>query len=251
MNQLKIYLIVLLTFGTISGFSQFEEVLESPSGVLVNIHYGVEIPTGILAERFASGFSIGVSPVYMSSNQWLFGVDVKALFGGDVKEDVLANLRTSTGEIIGQNKEFALVSLNQRGYFLGGTIGKIIPLTADKRSGIRATGSVGILNHKIRIDEFGSLPQLSGKNGAYRLGYDRLTYGVGFTEFIGYQYLSRNRLVNFYVGAEFTQGITKNRRTVNYDTGFADTEQRFDNIIGFKAGWILPLYDTKSTEVYY
>ena len=251
MNTLKIYLIALLFLGSTSAFSQIEEVLESPSGVLVNIHYGGEIPTGILAERFGSGFSIGLSPVYMTSNQWLFGIDAKALFGGAVKEDVLANLRTSTGEIIGQNKEFALVSLNQRGYFFGGMIGKIIPLTPDRRSGIRVSGSIGILNHKIRIDELGSLPQLSGKDGAYRLGYDRLTYGAGFTEFIGYQYLSRNRLINFYVGAEFTQGLTRNRRTVNYDTGLSETEQRFDNLIGFKAGWILPLYDTKSTEVYY
>jgi hypothetical protein len=251
MNKFKAYLIILLTLCTTFAFGQIEEVLESPSGVLVNIHYGGEIPTGILAERFGSGFSIGLSPTYMSKNQWLFGLDAKTLFGGDVKEDVLANLRTSTGEILSQDKGFALVSLNQRGYFIGGTIGKIIPLTEDKRSGIRVTGSIGVLRHKIRIDEAGNLPQLSGKQGAYRLGYDRLTYGVGFTEFIGYQYLSRNRLINFYVGAEFTQGLTRNRRTINYDTGIAETAQRFDNLIGFKAGWILPLYDTKSTEVYY
>lgn len=248
MNKLTTYLIVLFTFCTTLTFGQIEEVLESPSGILVNIHYGGEFPTGILAERFGAGFSIGLSPVYMSGNQWLFGVDAKVLFGGEVKEDVLTNLRTSTGEIIGQDKGFALVSLNQRGYFIGGTIGKIIPLTDDRRSGIRVTGSVGVLRHKIRIDDGGNLPQLANE---YRLGYDRLTYGLGFTEFVGYQYLSRNRLVNFYVGAEFTQGFTQNRRTVNYDTGLAETAPRFDNLIGFKFGWILPLYDTKSTDVYY
>lgn len=248
MNKLKTYLIVFLTCCTTLAFSQIEEVKESPSGVLVNIHYGGEIPTGILADRFGAGFSIGLSPTYMSKNQWLFGLDAKALFGGDVKEDVLANLRTSTGEIIGQDKGFALVALNQRGYFIGGTVGKIIPLTEDNRSGIRVSGSVGVLRHKIRIDDGGNLPQLSGE---YRLGYDRLTYGLGFTEFVGYQYLSRNRLINFYVGAEFTQGFTQNRRTINYDTGLSETEPRQDNLIGFKVGWILPIYDTKSTEVYY
>lgn len=248
MNKFKTYLVVFLTFCTTLAYSQIEEVLESPSGVLVNIHYGGEIPTGILAERFGAGFSIGLSPVYMSSKQWLFGIDAKVLFGGEVKEDVLANLRTATGEIIGQDRSFGIVSLNQRGYFIGGTIGKIIPLTEDKRSGIRVTGSVGVLRHKIRIDDVGNLPQLSDN---YRIGYDRLTYGLGFTEFVGYQYLSRNRLVNFYIGAEFTQGFTQNRRTVNYDTGLAETEPRFDNLIGVKLGWILPLYDNKSTEVYY
>ncbi|MFK7950451.1 MAG: hypothetical protein AB8G11_22880 [Saprospiraceae bacterium] len=248
MNKLTTYLIIFLTFCTTLAYSQISEVQESPSGVLVNIHYGGEIPTGILAERFGAGFSIGFSPVYMSSSQWLFGLDAKILFGGPVKEDVLANLRTSTGEIIGQDKSFGIVSLNQRGYFIGGTIGKIIPLKEDKRSGIRVTGSVGILRHKVRIDDAGNLPQLANN---YRVGYDRLTYGLGFTEFIGYQYLSRNRLINFYVGAEFTQGFTRNRRTINYDTGLAETDPRFDNLIGLKAGWILPLYDTKSTEVFY
>lgn len=248
MNKFKTYFIVLLTLCTTVAFSQNNEGFESPSGVLVNIHYGGEIPTGILAERFGAGFSIGVSPVYMSENRWLFGLDAKAIFGGEVKEDVLSNLRTSTGEILSQDKSFAAVSLNQRGYFVGGTVGKIIPLTKDGRSGLRVTGNIGILRHKVRIDDAGGLPQLTGD---YRAGYDRLTYGLGLTEFIGYQYLSKSGLINFYVGAEFTQGFTKNRRTVNYDTGIAETAQRFDNLIGFKAGWILPLYDTGSTEVYY
>ncbi|MFT5832524.1 MAG: hypothetical protein ACI97N_000135 [Cognaticolwellia sp.] len=248
MKFLKIYFSLLLVFCLSGAYAQVEEVLNSPSGVLVNIHYGGEVPSGILAERFGAGFSIGFSPVYMSKRQWLFGLDAKFIFAGEVKEDVLANLKTRGGEIIGQDKGFAITSLNQRGYFIGGTFGKIIPLKEDRRSGVRVLASAGFLRHKVRIDDGGTLPQL---NGAYRLGYDRLTYGFGITEFVGYQYLSRNRLINFYAGMEFTQGFTKNRRTVNYDTGLSETGNRQDLLWGFKIGWILPLYDAKSTEIFY
>jgi hypothetical protein len=245
---MKKYLTILLVLCLSTVYGQVEEILSSTSGVLVNIHYGIEVPSGILADRFGVGYSIGFSPVYVTKKQWLIGIDAKFIFGGNVKEDVLANMRTKDGEIIGQDKGFGLTSLNQRGYFIGGTVGKIIPLSEDGRSGIRVVGNVGVLRHKIRIDDGGTLPQL---NGPYRLGYDRLTYGVGITEFVGYQYLSRNRLINFYVGMEFTQGFTQNRRTVNYDTGLAEIGTRRDLLWGFKLGWILPLYDSKSAEVFY
>lgn len=248
MKYFKYYLTILLITSLSNVYGQFEEVLDNPSGILVQIDYGVEFPSGILAERFGNGFSIGLSPVYMTKKQWLFGVESKYFFGGDVKEDVVSNLRTSEGFLITQDKNIGSVSLNQRSFFLGGSIGKIIPLAKDNRSGIRISANAGFFQHRIRIEDGGSLPQLGGN---YRLGYDRLTYGLGLTEFIGYQYLSRNRLINFYAGFEFTQGFTQNRRTVNYDTGIAETAPRQDFLWGFQIGWILPIYNSKSTETYY
>lgn len=244
---MKKYLTILLMLCLSTVYGQTKEKKHITNGVLVNIHYGVEVPSGILADRFGTGYSIGLSPTYLTKNQWLLGVDTKFIFGGNVKEDVLANLRTKDGEIIGQDKGFAITALNQRGYFIGGTVGKIIYLKEDNRSGIRITGNIGVLRHKIRIDDGGTLPQL---NGAYRLGYDRLTYGLGMTEFIGYQYLSQDKLINFYAGFEFTQGFTKNRRTVNYDTGLSENGTRQDLLWGFKVGWILPVYDANK-EVFY
>jgi len=67
--------------------------------------------------------------------------------------------------------------------------------------------------------------------------------------FIGYKYLSNNRLANFYLGFEFYEGFTKNLRGVNFNTGLTDTEKRLDVITGFRFGWILPLY--KRTKDFY
>ena len=65
---------------------------------------------------------------------------------------------------------------------------------------------------------------------------------MSFNPFIGYQHLSDNKLINFFVGVDFHYGLTQNRRTVNFDTGLPDTRQRTDLLLGIKAGWILPLY---------
>jgi hypothetical protein len=248
MKYLKFYLSIILILSLSTTYGQYREFLDNPTGFLVQIDYGVEVSTGVFAERFGSGFSVGLSPVYITKKRWLFGVESKYFFGGEVQEDVVSNLRTSSGYVIAQDKSVSDVALNQRAFFLGGSIGKIIPLTEDGRSGIRFNVNAGFFQHRIRIEDGGSLPQLAG---AYRAGYDRLTYGLGLTEFVGYKHFSRNRLVNFYAGFEFTHGFTQNRRTVNYDTGIADTAKRQDFLWSFQVGWILPIYDAKSTETYY
>lgn len=245
---MKKFLPVLLIFCLSTVYGQTIKEYYSLNGIVAEIHYGVETPMGILSERFGTGFSIGVTPTYISKKQWLFGLKTKFLFGAPVKEDVLANLRTEDGQIIGQNKTFGTAVLNQRGYFIGGTFGKLIALNESGRSSLRVAGSAGILRHKIRIDAGGNLPQLSG---SYRAGYDRLTFGPSLTEFVGYQYVSKNRLINMYAGVEFTQGFTKNRRTVNYDTGLAETGLRQDNLWNIQVGWILSLYDAKSKDDFY
>ncbi len=236
----------MITISTVNG--QYRKLLDNPTGILVQIDYGAEIPTGLLSERFGTGFSMGLSPTYITKKQWLFGIESKYFFGGDVKEDVVSNLRTSNGYMITSDKNISEIAMNQRGFFLGGSVGKVIPIKKDSQSGIRITANAGFFQHRIRIEDGGALPQLAGN---YRLGYDRLTYGLGLTEFIGYQYFSKNRLINLYAGFEFTQGFTQNRRTVNYDTGLADTTERQDFLWGLQIGWILPIYDSKSTETYY
>ena len=107
------------------------------------------------------------------------------------------------------------------------------------KSGIRLTASTGVLQHKIRIeDRTGGLIQLQGE---YLKGYDRLTNGLAFTEFIGYQHISNSGLVNFMAGFELTQGFTKNRRSWDYLEMKRLDEQRFDLLNGFRVGWVLTL----------
>lgn len=234
----------------ISGLAQRTIVLDDARGLLVNISFAGQLSGGDLAERFGENLNAGGSLLYMTSKKWLFGTEGYFLFGNTIKENVLANLFTSDGYIIGSSKQYTNVFTEERGWFIGATVGKIIPITQkDKRSGLRLTLSLGVLEHKIRIDDqLGDVPQLADD---YIKGYDRLTNGLALTEFIGYQHFSKNRLINYFVGFEFTQGFTQSRRSFNYDTMEADTSARLDLLYGFRVGWTLPLYTSDSLEESY
>jgi hypothetical protein len=78
--------------------------------------------------------------------------------------------------------------------------------------------------------------------GDLKKGYDRLTGGLAITGFAGYLYLSENKLANFYAGFEYNQGFTNGLRGYQYDKMSSDNLKRNDIQIGFRAGWILPLY---------
>ena len=235
---------------TISSIAQPIVVSDEARGLLVNISFAGQLPEGDLADRFGANLNVGGSLLYMTTKKWLFGAEGGFMFGNSLKEDVLINLRTSDGNIIGSSKQYADVISEERGRFIGITVGKIIPIKAtSKRSGLRFTLSIGVLEHKIRIDDqFGEVPQLAGE---YMKGYDRLTNGLAITEFIGYQHFSKNRLVNYFVGFEFTQGFTKSRRSFNYDTMETDTKTRTDLLYGLRVGWTLPLYTSDSLEEAY
>jgi hypothetical protein len=107
----------------------------------------------------------------------------------------------------------------------------------------------GMLQHKILIDnEDRNVPSISGD---YKKGYDRLSNGFALREFIGYQFLSNYRLINFYAGVEFIQAWTKCRRIVNFDTMQRDLTKRHDLLIGIRVGWLLPIYNRMPDEYYY
>lgn len=140
----------------------------------------------------------------------------------------------------------------QRGHHSGIYFGRLFPiLSPNPNSGIVATIGTGIFTHKINFNNIsGDLTQL---NGEYSKGYDRYTAGYSFTEFVGYQYLSNNRLLNFYGGIEFTQAFTKIRRgyQVDYEVDDSRFGPRKDHMFSIQVGWILPLYKRPPKEFYY
>ena len=208
--------------------------------LVVNITYAGQVPGGDLMDDFTANLNIGAGIQYITKNNWIFGVEGNTLFGGNLRKDVLANMRTLEGEIINGNQSFAIVFLEERGFYAGLLGGKLINIAKKyPKSGIRLTAGVGMLQHKIRIqDRSGGLSQLQGE---YIKGYDRLTNGLALNEFIGYQHVSNNGLVNFIAGFELTQGFTKNRRSWDYLTMQRLDEPRIDLLNGFRVGWVLSL----------
>lgn len=245
-------LLLLLSLFIISTTNAQQDFNNEEGVLLYSVTLGFHSSAGDLEKRFGRSLSVGSALEWISKNNLIYGLDGSIFFGNVVKEDVLANLRTPEGEIIGNTRSYADVVTRQRGFYAGAHFGKLFNLLKDNnRSGIRATMSVGIWQHKIRIqdDPQSFVPQLDKE---YKRGYDRLTNGLTLNEFIGYQHLSSNRLINFYAGIDIYQGFTKSRRDFNFDTMMKDDQSRLDLKIGFKMGWSLPFYlGEKSEELYY
>lgn len=217
------------------------------------LSYAGHRPGGDLANRFGNNFSLGLGLDWLTAkSNWIFGINANFLFGNAVKSDVLASLRTDAGFIIGNNRLPADITLRQRGWLLHAELGRHFPLHVDNpRSGIRITLSPGLLQHSIRIqdDPQQAVPQLLGD---YKKGYDRLTNGFSITEFIGYQLLSENKRMNFFLGFEFTQAFTKNRRDFDFATRVKDGVKRMDLLYGVRLGWIIPFYvGSRGGDIYY
>jgi hypothetical protein len=240
---LKNYILTLfITLLTLTLFAQGPR--DNSMGVfLITLSGGGQTPGGDLADRFGGNYTIGGGMEYILPNSnIILGVESDFYFGNTVKEDVLENLRTPEGLLVANNRTLATNPLRQRGFYAGVTIGKLFSLSSvNPKSGIRVTIGGGLMQHHIRIQDDPMAP-VAALRDDYKKGYDRLTNGFALNEFVGYQYLARDRRLNFYAGFEFTQGFTQNRRSFNFDTMTADTDKRIDLLYGFKIGWSLPFY---------
>ncbi len=221
-----------------------EQERDNTGGVLLaNFNYGFHWPGGDFADRFGFGYSVGGSLELMEKHNFLIGADAFMYFGNRVNQDVLANLRNNDGIILGDNGALADVKLRMRAVQFGGHIGRIFRLfnNENNRSGIRVNVGAAFFQHKIKIQD-DPVAVIAALDDEYKKGYDRLSNGLSLTQFVGYQNLSKSRLLNFMLGFELTQAFTKSRRSYNFDTRNTDTDSRIDLLAGFKIGWTLPLY---------
>ena len=224
---------------------------ESP-GVLIQFDYGFQLPEGDLAQRYGLFNRLGTGVEYILKNQgWQFGLNASFLFGTEVKEDVLASIRTPEGLIYGNDKTFAEIRLRGRGWYLGAVSGKLFPLSKkNQKSGLLVKLGIGLLETRVRIQEdpMRFVPQIAGER---KKGYDRLANGLALSQFIGYQSLDLQNRINFYAGLELIQGITESRRALQFDLLAKDQNQYFNFLWGLKVGWVLPLYFRKASTIYY
>lgn len=219
---------------------------------LIDVSYGLKAPTADLAQRFGAHSEIGIGLMFKTRKNLLWGADFNYLFGKTVKDTKFADaFRDDRGFIMANNGLYSQMFFSQRGFTFSGKFGGIIPvLSPNKNSGIMLLGGVGMMQHRIKMeDKFNEVPLLSGEN--YAPGYDRLSNGVMLTQFIGYRLLSNKRFVNVFGGLELTQAFTQNQRSVNFDTGLKDTSVRNDFAYGFRVGITLPLYKQMPKEYYY
>ena len=255
MNRFSFFLAMSIV---LFGFSKplISQANISDSSILLpNLKLGISagFPLNDLKKIVGTSAIINTKFDVKFKSQWFVGAQYNFLFGGSVKDSgMLDELITDGGGIINANGEFGTFEMLQRGHHVGLNFGRLFSVLApNPNSGFIASVGVGIFTYKINFNNIsGDLIQL---NGEYSKGYDRYTAGHSFTEFVGYQYFSNNRLLNFYAGVEFTQAFTKIRR--GYQVDFEVNDPRFgarmDNLFSIQFGWILPLYKRPPKEFYY
>ena len=223
---------------------------DSSTMVLFTFQYGAFLPVGDMGQRFGPGFSPGGELRWLSPSNWTAGLQGSFLFGGQVKEDVLANLRTSEGYIIGNDRLPADLQLRMRGAYLGGQAGKLWPLGDSPRSGVRLSLGAGWMYHFIRIQKDPSR-YVAQVEGAYARGYDRLAGGPAGYQWLGYEVHNRNGQVNLYIGLEILLAFTHPLRDYQFDLRGPETGGRQDGFIGLRAGWSLPWQFGKRSQIWY
>ncbi len=244
---------LLLLFLTSFGGLQAQSLLkDSVMAVwMISPHYSYQLPLGDMADRFGGNSAIGGIFGFKNGKNWMFGVEGSYLFSNNVKDiGQLENISLGGNVLIRSDGRLESIFLVERGFTVQGFIGKMISFKKPNvNSGLVVKLGVGAIQHKIRlIGDKEYLPQISGD---YLKGYDRLTSGFLLTPYLGYQYMSLNKRINFYGGIEFHLGLTKGRRAWNYDTNTPGDGRRTDMLIGFKGGWIITRYVAHTEKYYY
>lgn len=250
---MKKFILFLSLFFVCGGhlFSQKRNLKDSIYHLpLIGLHLSGQQPGGDMAKRFGQNLSVGMPFFYKTSKNLVFGIEGNYFFGTRIKERVMSNLINPDGTITDANGNPATFRLNERGWNAYIYFGKVFQqLGHNKNSGLMAWAGIGYMQHKVNIYDVGkTLVQI---HGDLVKGYDRLTGGIALNQFVGYLFMSKNRITNFYAGIELQEGFTKGLRGYQYDTGLADGAPRMDILYGIRFGWLLPLYRKAPKDFYY
>ena len=220
---------------------------------MIGVHYGGNWTAADLAHRYGFMNHIGIMVGYKTNRNWFMGLDGNFMFGNQIKmSGLFDHLIDSYVHITDVNGDTAIVMVYSRGLNVNIAFGSVIPvLSPNENSGIFLHAGVGFLLHKLRVEtQEQVVPQLELE---YKKGYDRLTFGPNFHQFIGYSFMANGGFYNFYGGFYLQEGFTKNKRTIFFDQPDipVSTSIRLDIQYGFKIGWMIPFYKRQPKDFYY
>ena len=217
----------------------------------IRVSVAIQSPQGDFEENYGVNSNIGLSVGWKNNKNKTFELNYNFIHSENVKNtSVLDHLTNNQGWIINQYGEENLYLIYHRGGLISLDIGKIYNVIGpNPNSGIFIKGGIGSMYHKIRIENQENLiPQLKKEYLKY---YDRLTVGVLLKQYIGYQNMSNNKLVNFTIGIEIIEGFNKGMRDYQIDLMGPYTEDKFDIYLGIRAGWFFPVLRKNPNEFYY
>ena len=243
-------LIIAILVGFVWG-SKAQTIADTSMNIhLTSFHLSGQLPAGDMGKRYGTSLGVGGSYMYKTAKDWILMADVTFITGNTYKADsIFDNLKDEYGDFISIYGEVSEYKYYERGFYAAGGVGRLIPIFGpNPNSGLMVTVTGGILQYKTLIHQDGS--DIPGITGDYAVGYDRLSNGFALSEFVGYMHLDSNDPVNFYVGLEFTQAWTKNRRDWDYYLNGPELGLRHDYMFGLRFGWIFPI-NKKATNTYY
>ncbi len=239
---MKAILFILITaLSAFQGLAQ-DKYLFSNKIVDLQFLYNYHIPSGRIGERYGNFSSVGFGGMLKSKNNWVLGYELNYLFGMKIKEENILNNLVTSGNYVSNTDGFpANYSVNMRGISTFVKGGRLFGVKKyNMNTGILVLVGAGYLNHRINFQtQEGNAPPIDAD---YQKGYDRFSSGIAFNQFVGYMYHSQNRYVNLFIGLDFYQGITYNRRGYNYDTEQFDKGRHLDYTTSFRFGWTIPIY---------
>ncbi|MCL2313422.1 MAG: hypothetical protein FWC41_13280, partial [Firmicutes bacterium] len=140
--------------------------------------FSVQSPfgNGYLASTFNFNYNIGAEITAKTKSNWTFGVAFNYMFGSKVKaapKDILGDIlfyhQISEDEIIpvtfnGAGTNSMVLTYEGRYWYLGGSVGKVIPLDRWRNSGLLINVGAGFFSHKINFtDPYHFFPQIDQK----------------------------------------------------------------------------------------
>ena len=266
---LHLFLLFMLTLSTLlaqqavaqrtkpsyqTDFSSKDYVDTAAPMIWLDAHMAYHFPIGDLHTFFKNNFAVGPGFTFKSSSNWTVGFHFDYMFNAKLRDPDYFNgtLANDNGIVIDVNGLVSRGGIEAEGRYwsLMADFGKIIPVDRWKNSGIWLRMGAGYFSHKLRVNDVSNqYPQLDNN---YAKGYDRRSGGFALNQFIGYEFVHKNRMLNFFAGVEFYEIWTKpNRNYIFFEGPTADMPYKFSGLVGLKIGWNIPLYERKTTTTFY
>jgi len=240
------------------GYSQIEKPVSKVDSaglfVILTPNFTYNIVLADLKKEYGNNFAIGTDVGVKMKNNWSIDFGFKYLFGGDVRQDVIdstfKNLVCDGYFIASNGVASSEIELEFRGVSFYLQAGKIISVTKRYRnSGMWIKCGMGVTQHFMNIKNPEN--KVLSLTPEYRKGYDKLTLGFSLYQFIGYAHMNKRNLFCLYGGIEFFENFAKRQREFDFSLMKKDDSKRFEAMVGFKIGWIIPLYKHDTNREFY
>ncbi len=240
MKHILFYFLIFMSF--LNSKAQEIAKSENPAIIMFSPSFSFQYPMGDNSSLYGVHSKADMHISIKTKSNWTFGVGGGFGFGASPKDFTLLGDMVSNGFVIGKNASIEQPALEGRIGTFNIEVGKIIPIfPKSKISGLHIKAGIGYLSQKTITTIDGNIvPQL---NDNYAGLYNQSMAGLSLSQFIGYTYFARDKLINITFGLEHTIALVKslNAWDVKKNESIADKKATY-RYFGPKFTFTIPLY---------